>query len=223
MHSACPCTGEQQQQQQQQQLSMWCCLTTAGAAASFVPDSTSSSSSSSSNNSSTCRGAVLSHACHPAGVAFASVAPLSRSCVSWCITSNTPLEHLSLVFFAVQQDCKQAVSSFLLSHRYYDVTALKRDFGEITDYQPPAARHPSSIMNLSNTGGHGRGGQSGRVIGGCPLVHGFPGTQRLAAFAPKHIFGVHAMENHVSMYHTVEVIKNGIPLGAPCMPILPHP
>jgi hypothetical protein len=27
------------------------------------------------------------------------------------------------------------------------------------------ARHPSSIMSLSNTGGHGRGDQSGRIIG----------------------------------------------------------
>eukprot|EP00878_Enallax_costatus_P016108 GHUV01016890.1.p1 GENE.GHUV01016890.1~~GHUV01016890.1.p1 ORF type:complete len:433 (+),score=92.10 GHUV01016890.1:240-1538(+) len=50
-------------------------------------------------------------------------------------------------------------------HWYYSVTDLKRDFGEITDYQAPKARHPSSIMNLSNTGGHGRGGQSSRIIG----------------------------------------------------------
>jgi len=28
------------------------------------------------------------------------------------------------------------------------------------------ATHPSSIMALSNTGGHGRGGQGGRIIGG---------------------------------------------------------
>jgi len=50
-------------------------------------------------------------------------------------------------------------------HWYYDVSALKRDFGEITDYQAPKAKHPSSIMNLSNTGGHGRGGQQGKIIG----------------------------------------------------------
>jgi hypothetical protein len=31
--------------------------------------------------------------------------------------------------------------------------------------QAPKLRHPSSIMNLSNTGGHGRGGQSGRIVG----------------------------------------------------------
>lgn len=50
-------------------------------------------------------------------------------------------------------------------HWYYSVTDLKRDFGEITDYQAPKKRHPSSIMSLSNTGGHGRGGQSGKIIG----------------------------------------------------------
>jgi hypothetical protein len=31
--------------------------------------------------------------------------------------------------------------------------------------QAPKVRHPGSIMALSNTGGHGRGAQSGRIIG----------------------------------------------------------
>jgi hypothetical protein len=31
--------------------------------------------------------------------------------------------------------------------------------------QAPKKRHPSSIMSLSNTGGHGRGGQAGKIIG----------------------------------------------------------
>ena len=46
-------------------------------------------------------------------------------------------------------------------HWYYDPTAITRDFGLIADFRPPAARHPSSIMNLSNTGGAGRGGRVG--------------------------------------------------------------
>lgn len=50
-------------------------------------------------------------------------------------------------------------------HWYYDVSALKRDFGTITGYQAPRDRHPGSIMSLSNTGGHGRGDQKGRIIG----------------------------------------------------------
>jgi hypothetical protein len=68
--------------------------------------------------------------------------------------------------------------------RYYDPRALQRDFGRITDYAAPKKEHPSSIMAgaspapcwrtgaltlalraVSNTGGHGRGGQSGRIIG----------------------------------------------------------
>jgi len=44
-------------------------------------------------------------------------------------------------------------------HRFADTLA------GITDYHPPTKEHPSSIMSLSNTGGHGRGGQSGRIIG----------------------------------------------------------
>ncbi|GLC76668.1 hypothetical protein PLESTF_001815100 [Pleodorina starrii] len=50
-------------------------------------------------------------------------------------------------------------------HWYYNPGDIRRDFGVIETYQAPKARHPSSIMSVSNTGGHGRGGQSGRIIG----------------------------------------------------------
>ncbi len=50
-------------------------------------------------------------------------------------------------------------------HWYYNPNDIVRDFGGITDYRAPKARHPSSIMSVSNTGGHGRGGQAGRIIG----------------------------------------------------------
>ncbi|KXZ49126.1 hypothetical protein GPECTOR_23g55 [Gonium pectorale] len=50
-------------------------------------------------------------------------------------------------------------------HWYYNPNDIRRDFGVIETYQAPKARHPSSIMSVSNTGGHGRGGQSGRIIG----------------------------------------------------------
>lgn len=50
-------------------------------------------------------------------------------------------------------------------HWYYNPSDIQRDFGTIETYQPPKVRHPSSIMSLSNTGGHGRGGQQGRIIG----------------------------------------------------------
>ncbi|GBF98933.1 hypothetical protein Rsub_11725 [Raphidocelis subcapitata] len=50
-------------------------------------------------------------------------------------------------------------------HWYYNPGDIKRDFGRVTDYRAPKERHPSSIMSLSNTGGHGRGDQKGRIIG----------------------------------------------------------
>lgn len=56
-------------------------------------------------------------------------------------------------------------------HWYYSTAALRRDFGRITDYQRPKAVHPGSIMSVSNTGGHGRGGQQGRIIGDV-ICHG---------------------------------------------------
>lgn len=73
-------------------------------------------------------------------------------------------------------------------HWYYDPRVLQRDFGRITTYQAPKPVHPGSIMSVSNTGGHGRGGQSGRIVGdvinhgkhdrwGKPGVHYHEGMQ----------------------------------------------
>eukprot|EP00047_Mylnosiga_fluctuans_P003944 m.231872 g.231872 ORF g.231872 m.231872 type:complete len:379 (-) comp12272_c0_seq1:46-1182(-) len=50
-------------------------------------------------------------------------------------------------------------------HWYYNVQQLQADFGLITSYHAPRAVHPGSIMAVSNTGGHGRGGQQGNIIG----------------------------------------------------------
>ena len=50
-------------------------------------------------------------------------------------------------------------------HWYYDPSAITRDFGRIVDFQAPKEKHPGSIMALSNTGGAGRGGQEGSIIG----------------------------------------------------------
>jgi ADP-ribosyl-[dinitrogen reductase] hydrolase len=48
---------------------------------------------------------------------------------------------------------------------------LQRDFGQITDYQAPKATFPGSIMNLSNTGGAGRGSDKGSIVGDV-ILHG---------------------------------------------------
>lgn len=50
-------------------------------------------------------------------------------------------------------------------HWYYNIGQLKRDFGEITKYEAPKYPFPGSIMNLSNTGGGGRGSDKGSIIG----------------------------------------------------------
>ena len=48
---------------------------------------------------------------------------------------------------------------------------MKRDYGTITTYVAPVSKLPGSIMNLSNTGGAGRGSDSGDVIGDV-IMHG---------------------------------------------------
>ena len=50
-------------------------------------------------------------------------------------------------------------------HWYYDVAALRRDFGVLRAYQAPKGDHPNSILSLASTGGPGRGCQEGDVIG----------------------------------------------------------
>ena len=50
-------------------------------------------------------------------------------------------------------------------HWYYDVAALRRDFGTLRDYQAPRDFHPNSILSLASTGRAGRGSQEGEVVG----------------------------------------------------------
>ena len=56
-------------------------------------------------------------------------------------------------------------------HWYYDIAALRRDFGVVRDFQPPRDFHPSSIMSLASTAGAGRGSQEGEVVGSV-ILHG---------------------------------------------------
>lgn len=57
------------------------------------------------------------------------------------------------------------------AHWYYDVTALRRDFGVLNNYEDPKDYHPNSILSLSSTGGPGRGSKEGDVIGSV-IFHG---------------------------------------------------
>ena len=50
-------------------------------------------------------------------------------------------------------------------HWMYDLRQLKSDYGTITGYVKPKDKFSGSIMNLSNTGGGGRGSDHGSIIG----------------------------------------------------------
>ena len=50
-------------------------------------------------------------------------------------------------------------------HWFYSPTDIDRRYGRVTDFHRAPDVHPSSIMSLSNTGGAGRGGQKGTIIG----------------------------------------------------------
>lgn len=50
-------------------------------------------------------------------------------------------------------------------HWYYNPSDIVHDYGKIVDFQAPKPVHPSSILNLSNTAGAGRGSQAGSIIG----------------------------------------------------------
>lgn len=58
------------------------------------------------------------------------------------------------------------------SHWYYGgPSQVQREYGVIKGYVAPVSRLSGSIMNLSNTGGAGRGSDSGEVIGNV-IMHG---------------------------------------------------
>ena len=50
-------------------------------------------------------------------------------------------------------------------HWYYSLDQLKKDYGQITGYTKPRTNMQGSIMNLSNTGGAGRGSDQSSLIG----------------------------------------------------------
>lgn len=58
------------------------------------------------------------------------------------------------------------------AHWYYNQNDIFADFrGWIKDFEPASLQHPTSIMSVSSTGGHGRGDQSGDIIGSV-ILHG---------------------------------------------------
>eukprot|EP00892_Ulva_mutabilis_P012018 jgi/Ulvmu1/9189/UM005_0289.1 len=72
-------------------------------------------------------------------------------------------------------------------HWFYNPNDIVQQFGKIAKYEAPQENHPSSIMSVSNTGGHGRGGQGGSIIGDV-INHG-----------KKQFWGVKGMHYHQGM------------------------
>ena len=58
-------------------------------------------------------------------------------------------------------------------HWYYDTSRIRKDFGPggIQKYEAPVKHFPGSIMNLSNTGGGGRGSDKDSIVGEI-ILHG---------------------------------------------------
>jgi ADP-ribosyl-[dinitrogen reductase] hydrolase len=72
---------------------------------------------------------------------------------------------LDAVAGAIQGACIGDALS-MPAHWFYNPDDIARAFGgRLVDFRAPPVRHPSSIMSLSNTGGAGRGGRDGSIIG----------------------------------------------------------
>jgi len=56
-------------------------------------------------------------------------------------------------------------------HWMYNLNLLKRDYGRITGFTKPKDTFEGSILNLSNTGGGGRGSDQGDIVGSV-ILHG---------------------------------------------------
>ena len=117
---------------------------------------------------------------------------MARFAGSFMILHAAPLRTLHQHTRINIATCLTLAPPFSLLSRFYNPSDIVRQFGAICGYEAPRDTHPSSIMSLSNTGGHGRGGQEGRVIGDV-ICHG-----KRAVWGQKNAHyhqGMHAGEN----------------------------
>jgi ADP-ribosylglycohydrolase len=91
-------------------------------------------------------------------------------------------------------------------HWYYNLNQLRNDFGKITKYEAPMPRFPGSIMNLSNTGGGGRGNDSGSIIGDV-ILHGKKEFWLKGGQYHYH-HGMKAGENTLELYITRLIMRS---------------
>merc|ERR1711994_957173 len=88
--------------------------------------------------------------------------------------------HLAASFLVMQSKIKAALYGMYIGdslampvHWYYDTRRIRKDFGKagIQKYEAPVKHFPGSIMNLSNTGGGGRGSDKDSIVGEM-ILHG---------------------------------------------------
>jgi len=88
--------------------------------------------------------------------------------------------HLAASLLVMQSKIKAALYGMYIGdalampvHWYYDTSRIKKDFGKagIQKYEAPVKHFPGSIMNLSNTGGGGRGSDKDSIVGEV-ILHG---------------------------------------------------
>ena len=96
-------------------------------------------------------------------------------------------------------------------HWYYDTRQLRDDFGKITKYEAPKPRFPGSIMNLSNTGGGGRGSDQGDIVG-TVILHGKKEFWKKGGNCHYH-HGMKAGENTLDALVTKVLTKSMIKQG----------
>jgi len=88
--------------------------------------------------------------------------------------------HLAASLLVMQSKIKAALYGMYIGdalampvHWYYDTSRIRKDFGKagIQKYEAPVKHFPGSIMNLSNTGGGGRGSDKDSIVGEV-ILHG---------------------------------------------------
>jgi len=88
--------------------------------------------------------------------------------------------HLAASLLVMQSKIKAALYGMYIGdalampvHWYYDTSRIRKDFGKagIQKYEAPVKHFPGSIMNLSNTGGGGRGSDKDSIVGEI-ILHG---------------------------------------------------
>ena len=101
------------------------------------------------------------------GKFFKTAAPVAESSLASGLTCNSYDDKFKGALFGLYV----ADATAMPVHWMYNLNLLKRDYGRITGFTKPKDTFEGSIMNLSNTGGGGRGSDQGDIVGSV-ILHG---------------------------------------------------